>query len=179
MARPRNIDRNDLLAAAEGVVAKSGATGLSFASVAKAAGVSKGAVQGQFGTREKLIEAMLNRWLAHETERFKAIVGPSPDLRSRILGHLQTMSHEQGFPNQRVATLVAAFVGSDRRLDAADHWYASRIGSFAADTDKERMLRLCFLAAEGLFFVRYIAGLPMEDELYAEIFDDLEPDSKF
>lgn len=161
------------MAAAETVVSEGGAAALSFANVAAAAGVSKGAVQGQFRSRERLVEAMLQRWLSRETERFETIVGSSPDRRDRVLAHVATMSQESGLAHQRVATLLASFVAEDRSLKAADQWYASRIETLEAQTEEERWLRLSFLAAEGLFFVRYVVGYSMDETTFQEIFRDI------
>ena len=53
--RPRSIDRDKVLDAAEGIVAAEGAAGLTFDAVARAAGITKGGVQYCFGTKDKLI----------------------------------------------------------------------------------------------------------------------------
>ncbi|MGQ3294545.1 MAG: TetR/AcrR family transcriptional regulator, partial [Shinella sp.] len=59
--RPRSIDRDKVLDAAESIVVESGAAGLSFEAVARAAGITKGGVQYCFGTKENLIRAMIER----------------------------------------------------------------------------------------------------------------------
>lgn len=54
-ARPRSIDRDKVLDAAEALVMIEGAAALSFDAAAKAAGITKGGVQYAFGTRGNLI----------------------------------------------------------------------------------------------------------------------------
>ena len=73
MARPRTVDRDQLLDVAEAVMSAEGTAGLTFGGVAKVAGISKATVQSVFKTREAMIEAMLQRWIAKEQLRFEAV----------------------------------------------------------------------------------------------------------
>ena len=69
VGRPRSIDRDKVLDAAEALVTEKGAAELSFESVARAAGITKSGVQYCFGTKENLIRSMIERWGASfETE---------------------------------------------------------------------------------------------------------------
>ena len=52
--RPRTIDRDKVLDAAEDIVMAQGASGLTFDALAKAAGITKGGLQYCFGTKENL-----------------------------------------------------------------------------------------------------------------------------
>ncbi len=173
MARPRTIDREHLLDVAESVVAESGAVGLSFGAIATAAGVPKASVQSAFGTREALIEAMLDRWMAQERMRFEGAAGPRPSARKRIQAHVQTTAEESDVSMRRVATLLAAMVGSTQQVGRAVEWYASRVGELKARTEEERRLRLAFLATEGAFYMRYLIGYPMSEEVWEDIFRDI------
>ena len=60
--RPRTIDRDKVLDAAEAVVQRTGASGLTIDAVAREAGITKGGVQYCFGSKDSLINAMLQRW---------------------------------------------------------------------------------------------------------------------
>lgn len=51
MGRRRTIDRDQLLDAAEAVIAREGAAGLTIDAVAKEMGITKGGVQYCFGTK--------------------------------------------------------------------------------------------------------------------------------
>lgn len=174
MPRPRSIDRELLLNLAEATVAATGAAGLSFGSLAAASGVSRASVQSVFGTREALIAAMLERWLAQEGQRFAAAAGPSPTPEQRIRAHIATTAVEPEEGMRRSATLMASLAGSERQVRSAADWYQSRVGDLSASTPEARRLRTAFLAAEGAFFVRYLVGLPMSGALWREIFDDLQ-----
>jgi AcrR family transcriptional regulator len=174
MARPRTIDREHLLDVAEGIVAKASAATLSFGSLAAAAGVPKPSVQSAFGTREALIDAMLERWLGREQQRFEAVAGAARTPRARVRAHIHTLAEEPKEASSRMASFLAALVGSGEQSASTARWYRSRIGDLSAKTRDQRRLRIAFLAAEGAFYVRHLAGFPMRDELWEEIFADLE-----
>lgn len=174
MVRPRTINREHLLDMAEAVVAESGAIGLSFGAVAAASGLPKASIQSAFGTREALIEAMLDRWIAQEQTRFHDVAGPTPSARERIQAHVQITAEESTVSMQRVASLLAAMVGLTQQVERAIEWYVSRVGDLNATTEEERSLRTAFLATEGAFFMRYLIGYPMHDDLWHQIFQDIE-----
>lgn len=171
MARPRTIDREQLLDAAEEVVSAGSAASLSFGSLAQAAGVPKASVQSVFGTREALIDAMLDRWLKRERRRFDEAAGPNPSPRQRIHAHLATTEQEDA--GSRVATLLAALAGSGEQSASTARWYRSRIGDLSAETPEQRRLRIAFLAADGAFYIRYLVGFRMSEALWKDLFDDL------
>lgn len=174
MARPRTINRERLLDLAEIVVAESGAMGLSFGALAAASGLPKASIQSVFGNREALIEAMLDRWIAQERVRFDQAVGPNPGARERIRAHVQTTAEESDVSMRRVATLLAAMVGSTQQVERAIDWYSSRVGDLSARSEEARRLRAAFLATEGAFYMRYLIGYRMSDKLWHQIFRDIK-----
>lgn len=174
MARPRRIDREQLLEQAEAIVAAEGTAGLSFGRLAAAAGLAKASVQSAFGTREALIEAMLGRWLRAEEERHARLAGPDPTPRDRVLAHVRSVATETREASSRMATLLAALTEAGLASTTLADWYASRIGDLSAEGAEARQLRLAFLAAEGAFSMRHLAGVPIRDEVWEELFRDLE-----
>jgi AcrR family transcriptional regulator len=174
MPRPRTIDRDHLLNVAEAVVTTHGAIGLSFGAIAETSGLSKASVQSALGTREALIEAMLDRWMAQEQVRFKEAAGPTPSAQDLVRAHIQTTAEESDVVMRRIATLLATMVGSTDQMKRPIEWYASRIGNLNATTEEERRLRAAFLATEGVFFIRYLIGYTMPDDVWHQIFQDLK-----
>lgn len=158
---------------AEQLVAGSGAAGLSFGSLAAAAGVPKASVQSAFNSREALIEAMLARWLCAEQQRFEATAGPDPAPQERTRAHIQTLAEETTETSSRIAALLATLAGSGDQSAGTARWYASRVGDLSAATPDERRLRIAFLAAEGAFYMRNLAGFEMSKVLWDDIFKDL------
>lgn len=173
MARPRSLDRDRLLDAAEAVVAESGAASLTFGKVAAAAGAPKASVQSAFVTKEGLLDALLDRWAQQEKARFAKAVGPDPTPRAVIAEHLRSTAIEEHEAISRVATLLAAVAGTGQPVGAMADWYAARVGDLSADTPEARRRRIAFLAAEGAFFIRHVVGFGVDDRLWREIFDDL------
>jgi AcrR family transcriptional regulator len=173
MARPRTLDREHLLDVAEELVAESNAANLTFGSLATAANVPKASIQSAFGTRQGLIDAMLERWIKQEKARFEAAVGEAPSRRERIGAHIKITAEEPAEANSRVASLLATLAGSGEQSESVANWYDGRIGSLTARGADERKQRIAFLAAEGAFYMRHVVGYEISDKLWAEIFRDL------
>ena len=74
MSRPPSIDRGQVLDAAEAIVVQRGAAELTLDAVAQAVGVSKGGIQSCYGTKDKLIAALVQRWEGHYEEIGRAHV---------------------------------------------------------------------------------------------------------
>lgn len=174
MARPRRIDRAHLLERAEALVAAEGAAALSFGRLASAAGVPKASIQSAFGTREALVEAMLDRWLRAEQQRFANLAGPTPSPLARVLAHLRSVGTETPEASSRMASLLAALTEAGLASESLAAWYAARIGDLSAAGAEARRLRLAFLAAEGAFTMRHLAGVRIRDEVWQDVFADLE-----
>ena len=174
MARPRSTDREKLLDIAETIVAISSAGALTFGALATQANVPKASVQSAFGTRERLIDAMLERWLAREQVRFDEELQGATSSRERTIAHIRTTGAEPREESRRVAPLMAALAGTNDKESSSSRWYASRIGDLSADSEEDRRLRIAFLAAEGAYYLRNMAGFEIDDDLWKEIFSDLQ-----
>ncbi|MXR36136.1 TetR/AcrR family transcriptional regulator [Neisseriaceae bacterium B2N2-7] len=174
MTRPRTVDRERLLESVEQVVSTLGPSGLTFGAVATTSGLSKATVQSVFASREGMIEALLERWLQQERMEFEQRAGDAPTLRDRVRAHIQTVLAPAEDTNSRLAASLAALASTNSRMEGVMQWYADRMGDFSAKTDEERHLRMLFLAAEGAFFVRYLAKVPISAERWQEIAQDLQ-----
>ncbi|NEX45836.1 TetR/AcrR family transcriptional regulator [Pseudotabrizicola algicola] len=178
MARPRTIDRETLLDAAERVVTRQGAAALSFASVATEAGLSKASVQSAFGSRDALIDALIGRWMAHEAARFRAMLAEETTPEARLNAHLRCTYEElHNGSGQRVASLLAILASAGLGSDSLRQWYQARIGDLTATTEAERQRRTAYLAAEGAYFLRCIVGLEADAAVWSDIFADLQAET--
>lgn len=175
MARPRTIDRDHLLTAAEAVVTGQGAAALSFASVAAEAGLSKASVQSAFGSRAALIDALIGRWMQHEADRFEAALEGAESPEARLSAHLRCTYEElHNGRGQRVATLLAILASEGQSSASVRRWYQERMGDLSAQSPEEKRRRTAFLAAEGAYFLRCIVGLEADPAIWAEIFAALD-----
>lgn len=173
MPRPRTIDRERLLDSAELIVAKAGAAGLTFGSLGAAAEVPKASIQSAFGSREALMDAVLDRWLTREQVRFDAELAGRTSERDRMLAHIRITSELTREESTSVAALMAALVSAGESETSSTRWYRARAGTLEATTEEARRLRIAFLAAEGAYYLRDLFGFAMSDQLWREIFGDL------
>jgi AcrR family transcriptional regulator len=173
MARPRSLDRGRLLDAAETIVIETGAAGLTFGSLASAAQVPKASIQSAFGSREALMDAVLDRWLAREQTRFDTELANRTSDRDRMLAHIRITAELTREESISGAALMAALAGSGLAETSFKGWYRARAGTLEATTSEARVLRIAFLAAEGAYYLRNLFSFPMSDRLWHEIFDDL------
>jgi AcrR family transcriptional regulator len=131
-------------------------------------------VQSVFGTREALIDAMLERWLTREQVRFDEELHGARSSRARTIAHIRTTGAEPREESRRVAPLMAALVGTTDKGSSSSRWYRSRIGDLSANSEEDRRLRIAFLAAEGAYYLRNLAGFEMSEKLWNDIFSDLQ-----
>ena len=171
--RPRSIDRDKVLDAAEALVIAEGASALSFDAVAKAAGITKGGVQYAFGTRDNLIRSMIARW----EEAFDADVvrrtGPDPSAQALIRGHLAAMRDAEAADHSRAAVAVTALLQHPDQLAETRDWYAARFGKLDLSKQDDRRLATTFLAAEGAFLLKAFGLLSLPDAQWKALFDDM------
>ncbi len=174
MGRKRTIDRELVLDAAEAVVMKSGAGGLTFQSVADAAGVTKGGLQSCFGTKEGLINALLFRLVAMYAADVLRKTGPDSTPRDRIRAHVLKMAEADDATTARAAGLIAVLVQSRDHLGSGREWYAKKFNDVNAigKTDRSRA-RVAFLATQGLFFVRHFGLTDMTRDEWEENFSSI------
>ncbi|MEQ8332726.1 TetR/AcrR family transcriptional regulator [Nisaea sp.] len=152
IGRPRSIDRETLLDAAQTVAARDGAGRLTIESVASEAGISKASVLYDYKTKQALIKALIERRIATESDRIGEIeqaLGPVPNvaIRARLSSELQGLSDE----DRKVALGLCAVVSQDADLRRpVREMFAQRIAHIMDTSDKPRGPLLAFLAVEGL-----------------------------
>ena len=163
MGRRPSINRDEVLALAERIVAERGAAALTIEAVAHAAGISKGGVQSCFGTKEAMIGAMLDRWFQDYAAGVTAALDGAPGgLAARMAAHLAlSLDATDGSP-ARGASLLAALLQHPEHLHAVRAWYAERFAGLVEAGEAGRALRLALLAIEGAVLLRHfgLARLP-------------------
>lgn len=174
MPRPKSIDRDRVLDAAEQIVIEKGAAALSIGTVAAAAGVSKGGIQSSFGSKQDLIEAMLDRWLSYDDSLHARLAGENPDAQQSGAAHITSTRMMAEASQSRITALATAWIQSPRHLSDARAWYAGRIGDLQASTPAQRQRRLALLAGKGAYYLRYLGLTAIDDAMWADIFDDIE-----
>lgn len=172
MGRRRTIDRDKVLEAAEEAVARLGAD-LSIDAVATAAGITKGGVQSCFGTKDKLIEAMLQRWFTSYNRLLTVFLPENASAAERVRAHVEATKAADEATNVRSSGLLECLLRSPENLARKREWYSSRIAGLDMSKHEDRRARLAFLATEGLFFLRYSGLMQMENASWDSACDDI------
>lgn len=174
MGRPRVIDKEKLLDAAEKIVSQSGGAALSIDAVARAAKVTKGGVQYAFGTKDALLDAMMDRWEKEFDDQVASVVGPQPAPTELIRGHVEATARINSSAHSKAAGLMAVMVHRLERRDRTREWYRKHFAGLDLSTDEGRRARLAFLATEGAFFLRGFGFMALEDDDWRAIMDDIK-----
>lgn len=171
--RPRSIDRDKVLDAAETIVMQSGAAGLSIDAVARAAGITKGGVQYCFGTKDNLIQAMIQRWGESFETEVLGNAGENPSPRAIVRGHLMATRDTDDAEHSRSAVMMTALLQSPEQVAATRNWYNERLAGLDLADPKDRKAAVALLAGEGAFFLKAFGLVDLDarkwDALFGEI----------
>jgi len=159
MTRPRTIDQDAVLAAAEAVVARKGAANLTLDAVAAEAGISKASVTYDYGSKQCLIKAVIERSLRLEEDRIQASVdsfGEAP--AAEILGRITAIAdadvgHDHG---QAAALNLCSALAQDEELHSlVRDFYRRQFDAIQKNTENRSEATIAFLAIEGLKTLKY------------------------
>jgi len=150
--RPRSIDRNAVLDAAQTVAARDGVCQMTLDAVAAEAGISKSSVLYDYKTKQALMKAVIERRIASESARIEEIMSrlgntPNAAIRARLMAESRELSDE----DRAVALSLCASVASDAELrEPVREMMARRVAKVRDTSDNPRGAMLAFLAIEGL-----------------------------
>lgn len=134
MSRTRKITTDDILDAAERVVVRAGAAGLSIDAVAKEAGVSKSRVVYDHKTKSALLEALVDRRIKVDLDHIAGCVAesaesPHPELFGRIASAERALDET----DRAVAIAISASMSSEEKLQKAiRQWVQTDLAAMAA-----------------------------------------------
>ena len=175
MARPRLIDQDKVLDAAETVVGRGGAARMTLDAVAAEAGISKASVVYDFKSKQNLIKALIERKVRLEEERIRLAVedqGPRPN--AEMLGRIAVASDAPNDETRAVALNLCAALAQDAdlRLDL-QRFYKEQIATVTGAAEKPPMALLAFLALEGFKMLEYFDFYHWPEAERASILEDL------
>ncbi|MFD1198139.1 TetR/AcrR family transcriptional regulator [Brucella gallinifaecis] len=161
MARPREIDRDRVLDAAESVMVESEGRGFTLDAVAERAGVSKGGLVYAFPSKDELIGAALARELQRFIAAWDAKAEPNNRSSEAMLAAYIAEVQSQEETHLRTASLLmTALSNSPAVSDPARKFYRTVFANFDEETERGCDIRQAILAIEGLFFLQ---GLGLVD----------------
>lgn len=152
MARHRTIEEDTILDAAERVIIENGAANFTLDAVAASAGISKGSVVRDYGTKQDLIRAIVrrrfNEYQAMLDEAGRA--QPGHGAQARMAAHVQVAALPLPEEQRVAASQLCYSLANDKQLiDIISEHYRREIGAVTAPGDNSGAL-LAFLALEGL-----------------------------
>ena len=178
MGRTRTIDKEAVLDAAERVIARDGAVGLSIDAVATEAGISKSSVVYDYKTKKALIVAVIDRHMKAEKEALETALAentetPEPEIYGRIAAATQKSGYSE--KERLVGLALCAAMASDAAiLQRVRDFYDKEISSLAMRTKKPDSALLAFLALAGLQTIEYFGFHTWEEPKRHDILERIK-----
>ncbi|KVL24834.1 TetR/AcrR family transcriptional regulator [Burkholderia ubonensis] len=172
------ISRKKAIDAALGILARDGVGGLTFDSLSRESGISKGGLLHQFRTKQGVLKALLE----FQQQRFEEIAraylaneGASkaePTLSSQIAIYREAINQ----PNSVARAVLAAIIESPDLLEDRKAATADKLKALEKESDDIELSLLRYFAASGIAFNVLLGLTPlsgaMQGRLFARLLDD-------
>ena len=175
MARHRTIDDCTILDAAERVIAEIGAANFTLEAVANQAGISKGSVVRDYGSKQDLVRAIVKRrfndWRAMLDAAEQA--HPVPGAAARIDAHVEVTS--AWVPQEQRAAarnLCSSLTNDDELMAIVNEHFEREIAAISAPGAASGAL-LAFLALEGIRSLELFGGHGWSEDQRRELLDQI------
>lgn len=175
MGRKRVIDQEQILDAAEQVVARDGAARLTLDAVAEVAGISKASVLYDFKSKQALIAAVVERAVRNDNafnDSVTASLGevPSAAIRGRIAAAAQPLP--EAF--RGVALNLCAALAQDKDLrKVIQANQAAIVGKIAETSANPRGALLAYFALEGVKLLEALDYYHLPADQRAQVLADI------
>ncbi len=155
VTRKKEIDREQVLDAAESIILESGGRLFTLDAVAERAGISKGGLVYTFSSKDGLIYAALEREVARfqKAVRQRLLTTPVGPIEL-VLAHLEEALGEEDASTQMAAFLITALVHAPGMLEPVRKLYSSLLVPLRSVSDEYAEVRHALLAVEGIFLLR-------------------------
>lgn len=174
MARPRTIDRERVLKSAEQLVQRAGATAMTLEAVAKEAGITKGGLQYCFGSKDDLITALIDRWIAAFDCELKEYSQSDNSPAGKARAYIQVSSQIDDATSSRMVGVLVTLLQSPKHLKKIQEWYTKWMGKNLGHSETAKRIRTMLFAAEGAFFLRSLGFLKMPESEWNGVFEDIK-----
>ena len=155
MTRKKEIDRDRILDAVEGVILESGGRSFTHDAVAERAGISKGGLVYSFATKDDLVYAALEREMARFREAVRRRAGDgSIGPAEMVLAHIEEALEEDDAATQMAAYLVTALVHAPDMLEPVRRYYRMLLDPLRSEGGDMDQVRHALLGVEGIFLLR-------------------------
>jgi len=174
MARHKKLDKTVLLDAAEMLVRERGSHALSLANVAEVANVSKGGIQSNFGTRDNLINALLERWegtLQNAVVTIRDQSGPSvSEVDIQILA--SRLAYDQN-PEHHKAMMILVTQSDELRSRSRD-WFQDKLSKIEKNMLASRHDKLKLLLNDAMFVIQALDFTSLSEQEWKYMLEDLD-----
>lgn len=122
------LSREDWIDAAYAAVVEGGFSAVRVLTLAEAIGVTRGSFYWHFGSQSELVEALIDRWCAAESERQRSAAATRPaDARQALQGWLQALTEtapDSSYPHLRFGLALRTYASRNeaaaQRLSEVD-----------------------------------------------------------
>ncbi len=171
--RARN-SRNEILDAAEQVVAAKGANHLTIDAVAEVSGFSKGGVLYNFPTKMALIEGLLDRKIEeHEAQVLaerERLSGPNRTLRAALNSQFRAAADKRPL----MSAFFAAMAENPGFIEGIQPEVEARVKEIVEEADDEELALILWLAGQGLVLSSALRFYEFDDDTRRRIEDRLK-----
>jgi AcrR family transcriptional regulator len=174
MARYGKLDREALLDAAYEVILTQGAHALSIGNVAKAAGVTKGGIQSNFGTRENLIEALFERWGRDLDDQIAEAAQSEGAPTDPMLLFLQACRSNHRVTPRQDAAMMFLMSQNEELRESSRKWISEKLERFGLNAPGAGIKRLHFLVVTALITMKSMELTSLSEEDWDNVFEELE-----
>ena len=151
MSRVRKIGPDLVLDAAERVIMRFGAAGLSIDAVAKEAGISKSSVVYDHKSKDALLEALIDRRISADKKMIQQAVSASRDTpHPELFGRITAAANVSNDADKAVTMAISASMANDAKLQKSmREWTEDDIHAVQSTTDRPFAALMAFLALTG------------------------------
>ena len=165
MTRRKEIDRDQILDAAEHVIVESGGRDFTLDAVAERAGISKGGLVYSFATKDELFHAALEREVARFQEAVRQrLGGRTPKPFELVLAHIEEALDEDDAATSKAAFLLTALVHAPDMMEPARRYYRALFDPLPSKSGAAQDVRHALLAVEGIFLLRGLGFVEFSTE---------------
>lgn len=169
--------RSQLLQAAADIAVGQGVRAVTLDSVSQQAGVSKGALQYHFPTKQKLLDALFESVSAATTDALNRTIEADPDEYGREARAYLRVTAEEASESEYQNTWHVLLAAMMSEPEIRERW-GRRLGQMnrpdpLPDTDAAKLM-ICRLAAEGIWIAELLGSVELTPSLKAEVIRQLE-----
>ncbi|GHC77590.1 TetR/AcrR family transcriptional regulator [Limoniibacter endophyticus] len=176
MSRPRQIEQDDILDAAEAVIGRDGVAKLTLDAVAQEAGISKASVIYDHKSKHQLMRAIVARQMERERSKLRRAIELRGNKSDAALHGLLAIVREKIDENERSVAfnLCAALTQDSEVFEMIKDFYSEIIKEVEACASNRRLTLIAFLALEGLRAIEWHNFHRWDEETRAELLEDIE-----